>query len=232
VGDDGIFLEARLVLDRNARLVGVSDARISRLMGIDGSALSTREDTDAEGLALMPSGDRLVSFERRDRIWLYPAGGGRPFPVPSPQFALPRNGGMEALAADPEAGPDAYVVGAEEAGDTWTCRLSFPACDKGPTIEKPKEFGLVAIQRLPGRHAAYLLRAYNPERGVRVVLKILTASTTVTSMELAAPLTVDNFEGLAAVTRADGVIRFYLISDDNGPALQRTLLLAFDWKRH
>jgi hypothetical protein len=26
------------------------------------------------------------------------------------------------------------------------------------------------------------------------------------------------------------VIRFYLISDDNGSATQRTLLLAFDWR--
>jgi hypothetical protein len=49
-------------------------------------------------------------------------------------------------------------------------------------------------------------------------------------MDLARPATVDNFEGLAAVPRADGGFRFYLLSDDNASATQRTLLLAFDWQ--
>jgi hypothetical protein len=43
------------------------------------------------------------------------------------------------------------------------------------------------------------------------------------------PLTVDNFEGVAAQARPDGRVRFYLISDDNFSGKQRTLLLAFDW---
>jgi hypothetical protein len=49
-------------------------------------------------------------------------------------------------------------------------------------------------------------------------------------MDLAAPMTVDNCEGLAAVLRPDGGVRFYLLSDDNALASQRTLLLAFDWR--
>ena len=44
------------------------------------------------------------------------------------------------------------------------------------------------------------------------------------------PATVDNFEGLAALPGKNGVVRFYLISDDNFSSSQRTLLLAFDWK--
>ena len=43
------------------------------------------------------------------------------------------------------------------------------------------------------------------------------------------PATVDNFEGISALPRADGSVRFYLISDDNFSPAQRTLLLAFDW---
>ena len=49
-------------------------------------------------------------------------------------------------------------------------------------------------------------------------------------LDLARPLTVDNFEGLAAVPAPDGGVRFYLISDDNFSPSQRTLQLAFDWK--
>jgi hypothetical protein len=59
-----------------------------------------------------------VSFERRHRILLYPAGGGVPRRVPAPEEVFPPNGGMEALAADPEAGEDAYLVGAEVSGST------------------------------------------------------------------------------------------------------------------
>lgn len=230
VGDLGIFLEARLVLDGAGRLVGLADARITPLTGEDGKPLSDKEDADAEGFALLPGGDRLVSFERRDRIWLYPAAGGPPRPVPMPQVSFPPNGGMEALAADPDAGADAYVVGGEATGDTWTCHLLSAPCLKGPTVKKPEEFGLVGIKRLPGMATAYLLRAFDAARGRRISLQIFRSTEMVARLDMAPPLTQDNFEGLAAVPRTDGGVRFYLISDDNGLAHQRTLLLAFDWR--
>jgi hypothetical protein len=46
-------------------------------------------------------------------------------------------------------------------------------------------------------------------------------------IELSLPSTVDNFEGLAAVPGREAT-RLYILSDDNGSARQRTLLLAFD----
>ena len=192
--------------------------------------MSDKADADAEGLALLPNGDLLVSFERRHRIWLYPAAGGPPRPVPMPAVSFPPNGGMEALAADPEAGADTYLVGAEVSGDTWTCRVRSTPCITGPTVYKPAEFGLVAIKRLPGMHTVYLLRAFEATRGSRISLQIFRSTKMVARMDLAPPMTVDNFEGLAAVPRPDGGVRFYLLSDDNARASQRTLLLAFDWR--
>jgi len=229
VGDMGVLLDARLVLDGAERLVGLADARLTVLTGEDGKPLADKEDADAEGLARLPSGDRLVSFERRHRIWLYPAGGGPPRPVSAPEVPFPANGGMEALAFDPETGADAYVVGAEDSGDTWTCRVSAP-CVKGASVDKPEEFGLVGIKRLPGTGTVYLLRAYDPLRGNRISLQIFRGPSMVARMDMAAPMTIDNFEALAAVPRTDGRVRFYLMSDDNGNASQRTLLLAFDWR--
>ncbi len=229
VGDFGILLEARLIFDADERLAGLADARMTRLRDEDGTLPSDKADVDAEGLALMPGGDRLVSFERRHRILLYPAGGGAPRRVPAPEEAFPANGGMEALAADPEAGEDAYLVGAEVSGSTWSCRAAA-ACIQGPRVEKPEEFGLVAMRRLPRGQSAYLLRAYDEVRGVRVSLQIVDAGKIVAQMDVTAPLTVDNFEGLGAVQRPDGGFRFYLISDDNASPSQRTLLLAFDWR--
>jgi hypothetical protein len=76
----------------------------------------------------------------------------------------------------------------------------------------------------------YLLRAFDLARGVRVSLQIFRSGQMVARMDMALPMTVDNFEGLAAVPRPDGGVRFYLISDDNALPVQRTLLLAFDWR--
>jgi hypothetical protein len=97
-------------------------------------------------------------------------------------------------------------------------------------VDKSEDFGLVAIDRLPGSRTAYLLRAFDAERGNRIILRIVRSTTLVAHIDMARPMTVDNFEGLAAVPRADGRIRFYMMSDDNASASQRTLLLAFDWQ--
>jgi hypothetical protein len=229
VGDEGVLLEARLILDGSERLVGITDARLTLLMGEDGRPLPTKQDADAEGVTELPSGDRLVSFERRHSVWRYPADGRPPLSAPAPDVPFPANAGIEALAADPETGADAYIVGAEHSGDTWTCRLSSPVCIKGPSVDKPEEFGLVAIARLPGLRTAYLLRAFDQVQGSRITLKILRSTTVLAQMDMARPMTIDNFEGLAAVPQRDGRVRFYLLSDDNVSATQRTLLLAFDW---
>ena len=88
----------------------------------------------------------------------------------------------------------------------------------------------MSMKRLPDMRTVYLLRAYDVVRGSRISLQIFRSNTLVARMDVAAPLTVDNFEGVAAVPRTDGGVRFYLLSDDNGDASQRTLLLAFDWQ--
>jgi hypothetical protein len=231
IGDIGDRFEARLLFDSAARLVGMTDAEMWPLTGDDGRPLASKAEADAEGLARLPGGDLLVSFERHSRIWLYPADGGLPRPVPMPQVSFPLNEGMEALAADPEAGDDAYVVGGEMSGETWTCRISA-TCTKGPTVAMPAEFGLVALKRLPAMATVYLLRAFDPAIGNRISLQLFRGGVLVDRMDLARPLTIDNFEGVAAVPRRDGGLRFYLLSDDNASASQRTLLLAFDWQPH
>lgn len=230
VTDDGMLVTARLVLDNAGRLTGVNDARLEPLTGRDGKPLGRPEVADSEGLAVLRNGDRLVSFERQHRIWLYPARGGSPRPVPHPESAFPvPNGGMEALSADPDAGRDAYVVGAELTGETWSCRIST-RCIAGQTVDRPEGMGLVALRRLAGGRTAVLMRAFAQTTGARNSLAILRANAVEAQLDLARPLTVDNFEGVAAVARPKGVVRFYLVSDDNGFATQRTLLLAFDWR--
>lgn len=230
VGDSGVQFEAHIVLDATGRPTGLKDSRIAVLAGPDGKPLTAKEDTDAEGLALLPNGDKLISFERNDRILRYPAKGGFPQAVPQPEVRFENNIGMEALGADPESGPDAYVVGAEGSGQTWRCRISAKTCQPGPTIAMPPGYNLVALKRLPGDRTAWLLRAYDPATDItRIRFEIRQRNQSLAKLELTQPLSVDNFEGFSALPLPGGGYRVYLMSDDNDKARQRTLLLTFDW---
>jgi hypothetical protein len=80
-GDEGDVLEGHLRLDARGRPAAIDDARIGRLTGPDGQPLKGKDESDSEGVAVLGDGDRLVSFERHDRILLYPAGGGPPRPA-------------------------------------------------------------------------------------------------------------------------------------------------------
>jgi hypothetical protein len=228
--DEGDLLRARVMLDSECHLIGVTDGRMTFLNGVDGKPLQSKQEADSEGVALLATGDMLVSFEEHDRILVYPAKGGPPREAPSPDVKFPFNLGMEALAAYPKAGPDAYVVGGEASGQTWICKLSG-GCVADRLVAKPAEYGLVAVAPLPDGRIAYLVRAWDPVRGSRISLVLYDPKgAEIARLDLAKPLTVDNFEGLAAVPGQTGDIRFYLISDDNFSPSQRTLLLAFDWK--
>jgi len=48
--------------------------------------------------------------------------------------------------------------------------------------------------------------------------------------EIRSPVPLENYEGIAVEPRDGGAVRLWIISDDNSAALQRTLLLALDWK--
>lgn len=230
VSDEGSYFTARLITDRQGRLADVKEGLLSALIGPEGKALPTKQESDAEGLAILSNGDRLVSFERHHRILLYPAKGGPPHEVPSPKGNFPNNGGMEGLAADPQRGPTAYLVGSEATGEIWRCQLQR-GCEADRIIPRPGDYKLVALAPLASDGLAYLLRAWDPVRGSRVSLVITGAgSRVVDQLDLQRPYSVENFEGLAALPGKDGTTRFYLLSDDNFEPSQRTLLLAFDWK--
>jgi hypothetical protein len=235
VSDEGDLFEARLQLDETERLVGLADGKLQALKGIDGQPLQGKEQADAEGLLVMPNGDKLVSFERDHRIWLYPADGSAPRAAPAPKTLFSDNEGMEALSRFPFKGEDAYLVGGEE-GEIWLCRLSA-ACEATPSPALPQlDFGLTAIAAFDGDAIAVVDRAYDPLRGSRILVKVINNPTArktnpypVASFALEHPLTRDNVEGLALVRNARGGSRFYLLSDDNFNPGQRTLLMAFDW---
>ena len=107
VTDRGHWFTARIVRDRNGRLVDLVDAALGPLLDTKGRP-AAGEWRDAEALERLPGGDWLVSFEGRHRVWRYAAetGGlqGRPAPFPTPKgiAAAPPNGGLEALTPLPD----------------------------------------------------------------------------------------------------------------------------------
>ena len=234
VSDRGNFFEARLLFDETGRLSGLADARVIPLVGERGERL-TAADSDAEGLDLLPDGSRLVTFEGNDRIWLYRADGSAPRPTFEPDATFPTNEGMEAITLYPAAGPGAYLVGSE-GGTIWLCSLSSTCRATGFGRLVPSGLGLTALSAYgEDGEFAMLGRSYDPLRGIRNSVRLIGTTgapggRVLDEMTIAAPLNVDNFEGISVVPRPTGDIRLYLLSDDNGSAVQRTYLFAFDWK--
>jgi hypothetical protein len=143
---------------------------------------------------------------------------------------------MEAITAYPAAGPDAYLVGSE-GGSIWLCSLLGACMETAYGALVPEGLGLTARAAYGDNGGfAMLGRAYDPARGVRIAVRLIEPAggkgRVVDEMTMTAPLTVDNFEGIAVVPRAARGMRLYLVSDDNGSAAQRTYLLAFDWQPH
>lgn len=238
VSDDSAdTFQAKLVLDASGRLVGLTNGKMGNTIGEDGKPIQSKVEGDAEGLALMPGGVRLVSLERNHRILLFATAGATPTRAPMPNFQFPENDGMEGLAAYPAAGADAYLVGGE-GGQMWVCHLAG-TCDALPQLLTwPPTYGLSGLGTVPiaGMDAIVVLqRAYDPVNGNRVNVEIVqnprdAAGKVIASFTLASPFNRDNIEGVFCVPLAGGGVRIYLLSDDNFNPGQRTLLMAFDWK--
>jgi len=244
IADVGEWLTATIDYDKDGNLAGLSDARIGPLHGPDGKPLSGKLEADSEGMAHMPDGSWLVSFERRHRIWRYPTLDGLPTPIDDPPDVerQPNNGGIETLTAladgriiaiseeySEHPGSNVGWLGTPEAGGHYSW-------SKFEYATKP-DFSPTSIVRLPEGGAFVLLeRAYDPVRGVRVRVMRLAESElrpgAVAHAEeiafLITPYAVDNLEGIAAAKGPRGETLLWLISDDNFNPLQRNLLLMFE----
>jgi hypothetical protein len=230
VSDVGDLVRADIRLDARGRLVGLDRFRTRRLTLTDGQPISDKQDGDAEGLALTASGDLLVSFERRHRIWNYGplnALTDRPTPMRAPDFSFTENDGMEGLAD----GPNGWRVGGE-AGGVWDCMPARCAVvTPPPSAPIPdSEYRITGIDRDPSGDGWFVVqRRYRAPIDARAHVRHMAADGTLgpVLIELKLPGTTDNFEGIAA-ERRNGATRLYILSDDNFSPAQRTLMLAFD----
>ena len=239
VTDRGHWFTARIVRDRNGRLVDLVDAALGPLLDTKGRP-AAGEWRDAEALERLPGGDWLVSFEGRHRVWRYAAetGGlqGLPaaFPTPKGIAAAPPNGGLEALTPLPDG---RILMLAESLNRTGGSRAGWLV---GQEIEPlgyrtARDFKPTDAALLPNGDVLVLSRYFKLLGGFKARLERISASAigggAVLKGELLArfapPLTVDNYEGVAVTRDADGATLVYILSDDNFNFLQRTLLLLF-----
>jgi hypothetical protein len=240
ISDDGKWLSARIVLDADGALTGFTNARIALMRDENGEPFPDKDSADAEDLAQLPDGRFAVSFEQTHQIRIYDFNRDGPFGAASegPALAgvqdLPSNSSLEALAVSEDG---TLVVGAEDAGHLWRVRLgqaSIPAPVARYSLDTG--FALTSLDRLPNGDFVALERFFaapigSQSRITTIRAQDIAGNRVVDKTELAFlpyGLTLDNFEGVAAVRMGDGAVRLYILSDDNFSARQRTLLYAFD----
>lgn len=247
IADEGRWVEFSLRTGADGSLTGVGDGRIGAIAGRDGGSLGGEKVRgDAEGLAALPDGTLLISFERDHRLNRY-AGWppvAAPEAVPAPPGHTPQaNEGMEALTALPDGRLLAMSEGltAERDGATvWQGMLAADAsAPDWQAFHLPQDSDLAPVAARPGpdgRYLYWLERGYSMLAGLRVKLKraplaLVQPGALLQPEELAflkAPLTLDNFEGLWLHRGSAGETLVTLLSDDNYSGMQRTLLVRFE----
>lgn len=240
VTDNGNWL-AFTVIERDGRLTGVTNAWIAPLRDAEGRPARTKDDGDAEALEWDPAtGDATVVFEQRHRLQRYagidPA---RPatldraaiavFADPAWAAWLPNSGG-EAFA---RLGDGAVAISEGTPGPGGDGREAQRR--RGAQVERfgyPNPRGFSPTDMIAEGPATLLVlnRRFSPASGAAAAVlrwRLGPDGGTAELARLAAPLTVDNMEGIA-LTRTGGRTFVWLVSDDNFNRVQRTLLLKFE----
>lgn len=159
----------------------------------------------------------------------------RELPLPPWLRAAPANGGPEAVARLADGRllvlceglvQEGWARGALGRPGDWHSLWFWVGGGPSPT----------SAASLPSGDVLVLGRSYSLAAGVAIRLSRVQGSAIVPNArlsgralaELRAPLTVDNFEGLAVRRAAGGRTFIYMISDDNYSPLQRTLLMMWE----
>ncbi len=245
VMDTGQWYAGRIERGGDGRPSGITDFTISPMYARDGDVAKAKWLLDAEGLAIR--GDQLlVSFERDHRIDIYDAkspGESRPvgtIPILIPKSELRGNRGLETVAVAPLGGPldGAAVTVAERSLDRKGNMLA--AVLDGPrkglfSVKRNPPYDVTDGDFLPNGDLILLERRFSIAGGIGMRIRripgdsIKPGATVDGEVLLDADFgyQIDNMEGLAVSTDADGVSYLTLISDDNHSILQRNMLLEF-----
>jgi hypothetical protein len=248
VSDGGAWLTADLTYD-GGRVSSLARARMGAITARDGSNLKRNRDRDAEAVALasgtLANGSMLVAFEQNGRIGRFSiaeAGISAPIsyvPMPSEAKKL-RLDGFEAMTVIRGGSHKGAIIAFAEhqlrgekhfAGWIWLAgkpqRISMT--DIGG-------YGVTDVTSLPDGGLIILERRFRWLEGVRMRLRRIAAEDIKPGALLQGEILleadlgqeIDNMEGVAVHSGANGETLLTLISDDNfNTLLQRTILLQF-----
>lgn len=240
ISDAGRWLTAEIVYNADGDLAGLDAARLGSLHDTAGRLLSVsiKKRQDAEALARLPDGSLVVAFERAHRLRRFAAGLGgatEVFDAPPGLAEASPNAGIEALVTLADGRLLAFAEGGRDDGT--------PAWLRDPdgtwhdlTLRPGGLFRPTGAALLPDGDVLLLERRFTLLGGLGARIGRIAAATIRPGATLEAeiladfapPLTLDNFEGIAAHRAADGTTRVTLLSDDNFNVLQRTLIVQFE----
>ncbi len=236
--DRGHWISARQHLDSSGRLKRLSGWKISSIKDLKGAPVKGKMN-DAEALVRDAQGSWFVSFENYHRIWRYtPSLDGKAHPIPLPGVIkrAPKNGGIEAMSVLPDG---KIVVICEKYFNSRGDLRGFILQDKhysSFSYQPDDDFAATDLAMLPGGDLLVLERSFSLFRGPSAQLRLIKAGQLKPDamvkpaflFRFAAPMGIDNFEGLAVqVYGKKKSVLVYIISDDNFSSFQRTLLYQF-----
>ncbi|MCV0425974.1 MAG: esterase-like activity of phytase family protein [Roseibium sp.] len=246
VTDNGHWVTGKIEQSAEGVPLGISDIRYSELRGADGKTLRARWGHDTEALTVSGSGV-YVTAETRNAVYRFPwpiaTGNERmvgEVAMPKDIQSLPRNTGLESLAAAPDghrlagnliaiaesAPSDAHDLSAFIIGPEGTKRFSIRRYDR---------FDATDAAFLPNGDLLVMERRFNLRDLIGLRLRRFSAGSLEpgavvegeTLLEADFDYQIDNMEALAVHQNEQGETILTLVSDNNRSMLQRTIFLRF-----
>lgn len=248
LSDRASLLRGKLDMDAHGAPIGVTDSFIGVLRD-EGGDSAPRLSSDAEGLARLPGGRYVVSFENPARIGLYDfaAEGSRaPLRLGPPLAKITKLGLHHQLESVAALADGSILVGSERGFNRddhavlWrvlsTETSITGAIEPWTKLKLPKNLSLTDLAAAPDGSVFVLFRQFMPYVSARAQIwryafiekdgQAHAEGQMLASFE--APFPIDNYEGLAVTPKPEGGLRLYVISDDNFRKRQRTILAVFD----
>ena len=228
VSDRGTLYQG--LFQRNSgKITGITNLQKTGLRDDDGSLISTFR-SDAEGLAIAPSGRLYISFEQYHRVWTYSSPSSQAAWLPRhPDFkTMQSNSSLEALAIDANG---ALFTIPERSGDlekpfpvyryankVWTQPFSLRR--DGPFLVVGADFG-------PDGQLYVLERYFTGFSFKSRVRRFDTLGQNEQTLLTTNSGQFDNLEGISVWQDAKGQTRLTMISDDNFRFFQRTQFVEY-----
>ena len=246
VNDNGHWISISLQQSAEGVPIAVTGFRYAPLRGAKGKTLVRRWGHDTEALA-RDGNDLYVSAEQNHAIYHYrwPVASGEELMtgsvwLPERIKKLPRNEGLEALAAVPENLPEGgklLAVAESSASDLHdlSAFLIGPDGVERLQITRSGRYGVTDAAFLPNGDLVLLERRFSLRDLIGMRLRRFEGKTVKAGARLTGEVLleadfgfqIDNMEALAVHQNLSGETILTLMSDDNRSFLQRTLLLRF-----